>query len=132
MTMGVQMSEDVLDGEFNQASATVATDMAENAVAAAEFLKALSHEGRLMVLCHLVSREKPVTALEDLLGASQAEVSQHLARLRADGLVTARRDGKAIHYSIRDPKAAAIVKVVHDLFCATTCRSAAPDIGHVA
>src|SRR3990167_1604231 len=107
MTMGVQMSEDVLDGEFNQASATVATDMAENAVAAAEFLKALSHEGRLMILCHLVSGEKTVTALEDLLGARQAAVSQQLARLRADGLVTARRDGKAIHYSIRDPKAAA-------------------------
>ena len=50
-----------------------------------------------------------------------AVTAEELARLRADGLVTARRDGKAIHYSIRDPKAAAIVKVVHDLFCATTC-----------
>jgi ArsR family transcriptional regulator len=119
--MGVQMSEDVLDGEINQAGATVATEMAENAAAAAEFLKALSHEGRLMILCHLVSGEKTVTALEDLLGARQAAVSQQLARLRADGLVTARRDGKAIHYSIRDPKAASIVKVVHDLFCASTC-----------
>lgn len=112
------MSEDVVENEAGQLSAS---DMAENALAAAEFLKALSHEGRLMILCHLISGEKTVTALEDLLGARQAAVSQQLARLRADGLVSARRDGKAIHYSIRDPKAAAIVKVVHDLFCASSC-----------
>ena len=80
-------------------------------------LKALSHEGRLMTLCHLSSGEKSVTELESLLGARQAAVSQQLARLRLDGLVTARRDGKAIFYSIADPRAARLMDVVYDLFC---------------
>jgi ArsR family transcriptional regulator len=99
----------------------VASEMAANAAAASEFLKALSHEGRLMILCHLTTGEKTVTELEDLLGARQAAVSQQLARLRGDGMVTARRAGKTIHYSISDPRAAAVVTVVHGLFCAKSC-----------
>jgi DNA-binding transcriptional ArsR family regulator len=91
--------------------------MARQAAAAAAMLKALSHEGRLMTLCHLSSGEKSVTELESLLGARQAAVSQQLARLRLDGLVTARRDGKAIFYSIADPRAARLMDVVYDLFC---------------
>jgi DNA-binding transcriptional ArsR family regulator len=71
----------------------------------------------LMILCHLSSGEKSVTALEELLGTRQAAVSQQLARLRNEGLVTARRDGKAIYYSIKDPKAGAIITVVYDMFC---------------
>lgn len=70
-----------------------------------------------MILCHLSNGEKSVTALEDLLGARQAAVSQQLARLRADGMVTARRDGKTIYYSIRDPKAAAMMELVYEMFC---------------
>lgn len=94
-----------------------ADEMLVRATAAAGFLKALSHEGRLMILCHLSSGERSVTELEELLGARQAAVSQQLARLRAEGLVSARRDGKAILYSIRDPKAGAIMALVYDLFC---------------
>lgn len=101
--------------------ASVAADMAANAAAASEFLKALSHEGRLMILCHLSTGEKTVTELEDLLGARQAAVSQQLARLRGDGMVTTRRVGKAVFYSISDPRAAAVVGVVHSLFCANSC-----------
>ena len=92
-------------------------EMAARAAEAATFLKALSHEGRLMILCHLSSGEKSVTELEARLGARQAAVSQQLARLRAEGLVAARRDGKAIYYSIKDPKAGAIMELVYDLFC---------------
>jgi ArsR family transcriptional regulator len=92
-------------------------DMAQRAAEAATFLKALSHEGRLMILCHLSSGEKSVTELEARLGARQAAVSQQLARLRAEGLVNARRDGKAIYYSIKDPKAGAIMELVYDMFC---------------
>jgi DNA-binding transcriptional ArsR family regulator len=99
-----------------------AEDMSQRATEAAAFLKALSHEGRLMILCHLSSGEKSVTALEELLGARQAAVSQQLARLRSDGLVTARRDGKAIYYSIRDPKAAALMELVYDMFCGPNAR----------
>lgn len=98
-------------------AALSATEMGDRASEAAALLKALSHEGRLMILCHLSSGEKSVTALEELLGARQAAVSQQLARLRGEGLVDARRDGKTIHYSIRDPKAAAMMAVIYDLFC---------------
>ena len=103
--------------ELQGCAALPAAEMASRAAEAATFLKALSHEGRLMILCHLSSGERSVTELEDLLGARQAAVSQQLARLRSEGLVHARRDGKAIHYSIRDPKAGAIMALVYDLFC---------------
>ena len=62
-----------------------------------------------MIPRHLSGGERSAPELEALLGARQAAVSQQLARLRAEGLVSARRDGKVIHYSIRDPKAAAIM-----------------------
>lgn len=84
---------------------------------AAAFLKALSHEGRLMILCHLIGGEKTVTELEGLLGARQAAVSQQLARLRDEGLVQARREGKAIHYAIRDAKVQRLIALVYDMFC---------------
>ena len=77
--------------------------MAANAMLASNFLKAISHEGRLMILCHLASGEKSVTELEDLLSARQAAVSQQLSRLRLEGLVTPRRDGKTIYYSPWEP-----------------------------
>lgn len=102
-------------------AALSAEDMGQRASEAAAFLKALSHEGRLMILCHLSSGEKSVTELEELLGARQAAVSQQLARLRGDGMVTTRRVGKAVFYSISDPRAAAVVGVVHSLFCANSC-----------
>ncbi|WP_135449144.1 ArsR/SmtB family transcription factor [Tabrizicola caldifontis] len=85
---------------------------------AAAFLKALSHEGRLMILCHLASGERSVTELEQLLGARPAAVSQQLARLRLEGLVTTRRDGKTIYYSIQDPKVLAQIRLLRNLFSA--------------
>lgn len=91
--------------------------MLENATEAANFLKALAHEGRLMILCHLSSGPKSVTELETLLMSRQAAVSQQLARLRLEGLVNARRDGKAIFYSIQDPKVRRTVALVYEMFC---------------
>ncbi|QCO55643.1 helix-turn-helix transcriptional regulator [Pseudorhodobacter turbinis] len=91
--------------------------MLENANEAANFLKALAHEGRLMILCHLSSGPKSVTELETLLSSRQAAVSQQLARLRLEGLVSARRDGKAIFYSLQDPKVIRAVALVYDMFC---------------
>jgi ArsR family transcriptional regulator, virulence genes transcriptional regulator len=88
-----------------------------NSRAATEFLKALAHEGRLMILCHLVHGEKAVGELEALLGARQAAVSQQLARLRHEGLVTSRRDGKTIYYSIGDPKIRQLIETLDALFC---------------
>ena len=92
-------------------------EMIVKATAAAGFLKALSHEGRLMILCHLSSGEKSVTELEHLLSSRQAAVSQQLARLRLEGLVNCRRDGKAIYYSIQDPKVSRTIALVYDMFC---------------
>lgn len=91
--------------------------MADNAVQASNFLKAISHEGRLMILCHLASGEKSVTELETLLSSRQAAVSQQLSRLRLEGLVTPRRDGKTIFYSLTDERPKKIMEVVYDLFC---------------
>ena len=91
--------------------------MMRNAQNAANFLKAISHEGRLMILCHLATGEKSVTELEDLLSARQAAVSQQLSRLRLEGLVKPRRDGKAIYYSLTDDRPKQIMEVVYDLFC---------------
>tara|TARA_R110002020_G_scaffold89135_13_gene218226 strand:- start:7422 stop:7757 length:336 start_codon:yes stop_codon:yes gene_type:complete len=91
--------------------------MVENAKEAAAFLKAISHENRLMILCHLVSGEKSVTELEQLLSARQAAVSQQLSRLRLEGLVTPRRDGKTIYYSLADDRPKQILEVVYELFC---------------
>jgi len=92
--------------------------MMESATEASNFLKAISHEGRLMILCHLATGEKSVTELEDLLSARQAAVSQQLARLRLEGLVTPRRDGKTIFYRLTDDKPRQIIDLVYDMFCA--------------
>ncbi len=92
-------------------------EMLLQASLAASFLKALAHEGRLMILCHLQSGEKSVTELEQLLSSRQAAVSQQLARLRLEGLVGCRRDGKAIYYSIQDPKVAQAIGMVYEMFC---------------
>ena len=91
--------------------------MVDSATTASNFLKAISHEGRLMILCHLVTGEKSVTELEDLLSARQAAVSQQLSRLRLEGLVIPRRDGKAIYYRLADERPRRILEVVYDLFC---------------
>ena len=100
------------------AGAPVDTDgMVTKAEEAAAFLKALSHEGRLMILCHLTTGEKSVTELENLLESRQAAVSQQLARLRLEGLVRCRRDGKAIYYSLSDERARRMLDLVYEMFC---------------
>ena len=92
-------------------------EMVQNAQEAAAFLKALSHEGRLMILCHLASGEKSVTELESLLQLRQAAVSQQLTRLRLEGIVAPRREGKVIFYSLKDERARQIIDLVYELFC---------------
>ncbi|MFZ1813534.1 MAG: metalloregulator ArsR/SmtB family transcription factor [Rhizobiaceae bacterium] len=91
--------------------------LARNAREATEFLKALGHEGRLMILCYLAGAERSVTELEDLLAARQPAVSQQLARLRIEGLVDTRRDGKTIYYKIADKRTSKAVEFLYDTFC---------------
>lgn len=92
-------------------------DMGEHARAAADLLKALAHETRLMILCLLVEGEKSVGELEQLMLLRQPSVSQQLARLRFDGLVHARRDGRTIYYSLGSEEAKKVVTLLYDLYC---------------
>ena len=84
---------------------------------ASGFLKALAHEARLLTLCLLIDGEKSVTEIEEILSLRQPAISQQLARLRADGLVEARRDGKNIFYSLARPEVREVVDVLHRAFC---------------
>lgn len=92
--------------------------MAEKAKTATEFLKAIAHEGRLMILCRLVEGELTVAEIEDLLSVRQAAVSQQLARLRLEGLVSARREGKMVYYSLADENTKRLIPVLYEMFCA--------------
>lgn len=94
--------------------------MVGNARRAADFLKALAHESRLMILCILAEGEKSVSELEDILQLRQPTVSQQLARLRADGLVSTRRDGKAIYYNLASAEARTVIGSIYDVFCRKT------------
>jgi DNA-binding transcriptional ArsR family regulator len=91
--------------------------MLENAQQASEFLKALSHEARLVILCLLIEGERSVTEIEQMLSLRQPAVSQQLARLRADNLVETRRDGKNIYYSLARPEVREIIEALHAAFC---------------
>lgn len=91
--------------------------MAAAASEAAALLRALSHEGRLLVLCALAEGEAQAGALVALSGLSQSALSQHLARLREEGLVATRRDSTAIFYRLAEPKARRIVRLLHDMYC---------------
>ena len=91
--------------------------MAENARSATDFLKAIAHEGRLMILCRLAEGECSVAEFEELLSARQAAVSQQLARLRMEGLVTTRREGKVMYYSLADENAKRLIPILYEMFC---------------
>ena len=88
-----------------------------NAKPASDFLKALSNENRLQLLCLLAEGEKSVGELEKRLGLRQPAVSQQLARLRADDLVGYRRSGKAIYYSLASEPVRQVISLLHDIFC---------------
>jgi len=91
--------------------------MLDNAKRASNFLKALAHESRLIILCILADGEKSVSELERELNLRQPTVSQQLARLRADGLVSTRRDGKIIYYSLASNEARIVIGAIYDVFC---------------
>ena len=94
--------------------------MVGSAKRASDFLKALAHESRLMILCILAEGEKSVSELEDILSLRQPTVSQQLARLRADGLVSTRRDGKTVYYNLASDEARVVIGAIYDVFCRKT------------
>ncbi|MCL8383800.1 MULTISPECIES: ArsR/SmtB family transcription factor [Xanthobacter] len=95
-----------------------------NARKASDFLKALSHENRLLLLCLLAEGERSVTELENILSLRQPTVSQQLARLRLDDLVTTRRDGKTIYYSLANDDVRRVISVIYDMYCGTPASDA--------
>ncbi len=99
------------------AGVVLLAEMAESARAASRFLKALSNHNRLLLLCLLSEGEKTVSELEAALGLRQPAVSQQLARLRAEGLIAGRRDGKSIHYRLASEEARRIMLLLYELFC---------------
>lgn len=84
---------------------------------AADLMKSLSHPQRLLVMCALGGEERSVAELRDLLGIDQVPMSQQLMRLRADGLVEARREGTTVFYRITRPEVLMVVEALHRAFC---------------
>jgi ArsR family transcriptional regulator, virulence genes transcriptional regulator len=91
---------------------------------ASDLLKALANRHRLMIICQLIDAERSVGELAAFLGIRDSTVSQHLALLRKDGLVTARRDGQTIWYQISSGPAREVVKTLYRVYCsqAPVCR----------
>ena len=86
----------------------------------AGILRALANERRLMILCKLVEwGEASVNSLAEAVGLSQSALSQHLAKMRAEGLVAYRRESQTLWYRITDPKIEKLFVTLHQLFCAT-------------
>ncbi|MGP8123993.1 MAG: ArsR/SmtB family transcription factor [Xanthobacteraceae bacterium] len=85
---------------------------------ASDLLKALSNRHRLLIICQLIEGERSVGDLAVFLGLRDSTVSQHLALLRKDGLVSARRDAQTIYYSITSEPARAILATLYNVYCA--------------
>lgn len=98
--------------------------MRESARRASELLKALGNENRLLILCNLASGEKSVGELQQAIGLRQSALSQHLARLRHDGLVQTRRASQTIYYSLDGEEASRVIEVLYSLYCAPEPRAA--------
>ena len=84
---------------------------------ASGFLKQLANQQRLMILCHLADGEKSVSQLQVLLGIEQSSISQHLAKLRKQGIITARRNSQSKYYSIADQNALQVIELLHSMYC---------------
>jgi ArsR family transcriptional regulator, virulence genes transcriptional regulator len=89
----------------------------ENATQAARLLRALSNENRLLLLCLLLEGEKTVGELNETLPLSQSALSQHLAVLREEGMVSTRREGQSIYYGLASPPARRIIETLHAVYC---------------
>lgn len=92
--------------------------LAESAGEAAQMLRLLANEKRLLILCLMAARkEVNVSGLAEEVGLSMSALSQHLAKLREDGLIKARKEGQMVFYSVRDPDVARVLKLLKDIYC---------------
>lgn len=87
---------------------------------ATALLGVLANENRLLLLCQLTQGERSVSELENLLDLHQPSLSQQLSVLRAQGLVSTRREGKRMFYAIADPRVQALLDTLYSLFCPQT------------
>lgn len=97
---------------------TETMELADLAGEASQFLKAIANQDRLLILCMLVDDDMNVSALEGVTGIPQPRLSQHLARLRQEGLVKTRRNAKEICYSLASVEAQEVIALLHKLYCA--------------
>lgn len=94
-----------------------ASDMESNVEAVTETLKILSAPARLLALCQMIDGEKSVGELAELTGRRPTALSQHLALMRAHGIVKTRREGTSIYYSLASPEIAGLISYLHSSFC---------------
>ncbi len=103
-------------------------DLERQAGEATRLLKSMANESRLLVLCHLAEAgELSVGELTDRVGLGQSALSQHLAKLREQGLVATRKSAQSVFYRVRDPKAHRMLELLHDLFCPDLGRENSPE-----
>ena len=102
----------VAPGDFREL-----TELHDKASHACELLKAMANEWRLIILCQLSEGEKTVSELQSILGLSQSALSQHLAVLRREKIVSARKDAQSVFYSLAGDEATMVMETLHDLFC---------------
>lgn len=97
-------------------------DMEDASAEAAALMRALGNPQRLLILCHLAAvGELPAGQLVKRIGLSQSALSQHLAKLRGEGLVSFRREAQTLHYRVADPRALRVLELLHAMYC--------PDLG---
>jgi len=94
--------------------------MQENASRASELMKLLGHPHRLMILCELNQGECSVGELSAKIGIAQSPLSQHLARMRHEGVVSARREAQTVYYSLAGQEVAAVISLLYQLYCNPT------------
>ena len=98
------------------------TELHDMASHACELLKAMANEWRLMILCQLSEGEKTVSELQAMLGLSQSALSQHLAVLRREKIVRARKHAQSVSYSLSGDEATKVMHTLHDIFCGVAKR----------
>jgi DNA-binding transcriptional ArsR family regulator len=86
---------------------------------ASALLKTLGHRDRLMILCSLAEGERAVGELAEALGLAQSALSQHLARMRAEGLVASRRESQSVFYRLNDGEVRQLIESLYQIFCPT-------------
>ncbi len=91
--------------------------MKNNASKAEQLLKLLANSKRLLILCHLLKRECTVGELESLIGLSQSALSQHLAKMRGEGVLSVRKEGTRVYYFINKPEVEAILSTLYLIYC---------------